>query len=915
MSVQISGVLKDGAGKPVQGCTIQLNAKKTSPTVVVEVISSTVTDANGHYSIEAEPGYYSVSLMREGFPPSVAGDIYVAPTDAPDTLNAFLDAPKDADLRPEVMKRFEEMVNRTAALCQEAEKDRERAENAAQSAKQSKGSAALSATAAVKSQRQAALSADAADASARSAADNARQTAQDVLASAADADSAAKSAQTATEQAGQAETAADTAQKAQEEAGVSAQSAAGSAGSAAAAAQTAGEHAGNAAASETSARESALTATQAAEQGDNSAAAAVLSEQHAREYSEKAAKSEAAASASAESASSSNASALQSAEKAEKQKNAAAESVTRAEQARDEALTSRNEAVEAAETAATDAAEKAAGKVSEQLKAAVADDTQRAEAAMAGAESAAVASQGYRDEARDIAESLKPGDASTTQKGLVQLSSDDYSDSEAYAATPKAVKKVKGLANQKAPLDSPDLTGTPTAPTPPLSVSNKQIANTEYVQAAVAALVGSSPEALDTLAELAQALGNDPNFATTMLNALAGKQPLNEILTSLSGLSTSGSKLPFFSSKNTLMLTDLTTTGRGLIAKNSINEILTYLGLVETINLAAGAVPSTRRVNEKALTGDIYITSQDIFNGQVLMIGADQNLDNFQTPGLYVQDMNVNTSAALNYPENNAGSLMVLRSAGVTQIYRVYNSSRSYTRSKYSTQAWTPWVPDDSFPVGAPIPWPSDTTPQGYALMQGQPFDKAAYPLLAIAYPSGVIPDMRGQTIKGKPNGRAALSYEQDGVISHTHGASASSTDLGTKTTSSFDYGTKTSNTTGDHNHNRGTMEITGTLGYFRSDNSSFYTASGAFTLGGSAAAKSFTGSNFTYGVPVNFNASRTWSGVTNTTGNHAHSVAIGAHAHSIAIGSHGHSVTVNATGNAENTVKNIAFNYIVRLA
>ena len=110
-------------------------------------------------------------------------------------------------------------------------------------------------------------------------------------------------------------------------------------------------------------------------------------------------------------------------------------------------------------------------------------------------------------------------------------------------------------------------------------------------------------------------------------------------------------------------------------------------------------------------------------------------------------------------------------------------------------------------------------------------------------------------------------------------------------------------------------MEITGTLGYFRSDNSSFYTASGAFTLGGSTAAKSFTGSNFTYGVPVNYNASRTWSGVTNTTGNHAHSVAIGTHAHSIAIGSHGHSVTVNATGNAENTVKNIAFNYIVRLA
>ncbi|SQD04847.1 prophage tail fiber domain-containing protein [Escherichia coli] len=120
----------------------------------------------------------------------------------------------------------------------------------------------------------------------------------------------------------------------------------------------------------------------------------------------------------------------------------------------------------------------------------------------------------------------------------------------------------------------------------------------------------------------------------------------------------------------------------------------------------------------------------------------------------------------MNYPENSAGSLMVLRGAGVTQVYRVYNSSRSYSRSKYSTLAWTPWMPEDSYPVGAPIPWPSDVTPTGYALMQGQPFDKAVYPLLAIAYPAGIIPDMRGQTIKGKPNGRAVLSYEQDGVIS-----------------------------------------------------------------------------------------------------------------------------------------------------
>ena len=239
-----------------------------------------------------------------------------------------------------------------------------------------------------------------------------------------------------------------------------------------------------------------------------------------------------------------------------------------------------------------------------------------------------------------------------------------------------------------------------------------------------------------------------------------------------------------------------------------------------------------------------------------------------------------------------------------------------------------------SYPIGAPIPWPTDTPPDGYAIMEGQTFDKSAYPKLAVAYPSGVIPDMRGQTIKGKPSGRNVLSAEADGIKSHTHGASASNTDLGTKTTSSFDYGTKTSSsfdygtktssTTGNHNHNRGTMEITGTVGYFRSDSSSFYTASGAFTLGRSTASKGFTGSNFTNGIPANFNASRTWTGVTNTTGNHAHTVGIGAHTHtvgigahthSVAIGSHGHTITVNSTGNTENTVKNIAFNYIVRLA
>ncbi|EMV2636010.1 phage tail protein [Escherichia coli] len=206
----------------------------------------------------------------------------------------------------------------------------------------------------------------------------------------------------------------------------------------------------------------------------------------------------------------------------------------------------------------------------------------------------------------------------------------------------------------------------------------------------------------------------------------------------------------------------------------------------------------------------------------------------------------------------------------------------------------------EAFPPGVPLPWPSDTPPAGYAIMQGQTFDKAAYPKLAIAYPSGVIPDMRGWTIKGKPaSGRAVLSQEQDGIKSHTHSASASNTDLGTKTTSSFDYGTKTvstfnhgtksTNTSGNHTH---------TVGF----------------------AVSVQSGGADYGVPRSDKGATT----TSSSGNHAHTVdigahnhtvGIGAHSHTVAIGSHGHSITVNATGNTENTVKNIAFNYIVRLA
>lgn len=234
-----------------------------------------------------------------------------------------------------------------------------------------------------------------------------------------------------------------------------------------------------------------------------------------------------------------------------------------------------------------------------------------------------------------------------------------------------------------------------------------------------------------------------------------------------------------------------------------------------------------------------------------------------------------------------------------------------------------------SYPIGAPIPWPTDTPPEGYAIMEGQTFDAGLYPKLAAVYPSGTLPDMRGQTIKGKPSGRAVLSTEEDGVKSHSHSASASSTDLGTKTTSSFDYGskttssfdygTKTSNNTGAHTHSL--SGSTNTAGA-HSHTSALY-AGDRDSPGGSSARGSAGGGN-TLGTSSSGAHSHSISGTAASAGAHAHTVGIGAHTHtvgigahthSVAIGSHGHTITVNSTGNTENTVKNVAFNYIVRLA
>ncbi|EAC1963615.1 phage tail protein [Escherichia coli] len=193
-------------------------------------------------------------------------------------------------------------------------------------------------------------------------------------------------------------------------------------------------------------------------------------------------------------------------------------------------------------------------------------------------------------------------DATTARKGIVQLSSATNSTSETLAATPKAVKAVMDETNKKAPLNSPALTGTPTTPTAPKGTNNTQIASTAYVMAAIAALVDSSPDALNTLNELAAALGNDPNFATTMTNALAGKQPKDATLTALAGLATAADRFPYFTGNDVASLATLTEVGRDILAKSTVAAVIEYLGLQETVNKAGNAVQKTGDILSGGLT-------------------------------------------------------------------------------------------------------------------------------------------------------------------------------------------------------------------------------------------------------------------------------------------------------------------------
>ncbi|ECO6526554.1 shikimate transporter [Salmonella enterica] len=498
-----SGVLKDGAGTPVQNCTIQLKASRTSTTVVVNTVASENPDDAGRYSMDVEQGQYAVTLLVEGYPPSHAGVITVYDDSKPGTLNDFLGAMTEDDVRPEALRRFEAMVEEVARQASEALRNATAAGQASEQAQTSAGQAAESATTA-------GSAAGAAEASATQAASSAA--------------SAESSAVTATTKAGEASVSAESADTARTAAAASAAAAKTSEANADVSRTAAGDSAAAAAASATAAQASA-------ERAGASETAAKMSETQAASSAGEAGASATAAAASEKAAAASAAAAKTSATNAATSASTAAASATAASSSASEASTH----AAASDTSASLAAQSSTA----------------AGAAATRAEDAA-------KRAEDIADVISLEDASLTKKGIVKLSSAADSDSEVLAATPKAVKTGMGEVQTKAPLDSPAFTGTPTTPTPPDDAKGLQTANAEFVRKLIAALVGSVPESLDTLQELADALGNDPNFATTVLNKLAGKQPLDDTLTALSG--------------------------------KSVDGLIEYVGLRETINRAAGAL-------------------------------------------------------------------------------------------------------------------------------------------------------------------------------------------------------------------------------------------------------------------------------------------------------------------------------------
>ncbi|ENA3816691.1 phage tail protein, partial [Escherichia coli] len=961
MAVKISGVLKDGAGKPVQNCTIQLKAKRNSTTVVVNTVASENPDEAGRYSMDVEYGQYSVILMVEGFPPSHAGTITVYEDSQPGTLNDFLGAMTEDDARPEALRRFELMVEEVArnasAVAQNTAAAKKSASDAGTSARKAAThatDAAGSARAASTSAGQAATSAQSASSSAGTASTKATEASKSAAAAessksaaatsagaaktsetnaSASQQSAATSASTATTKASEAATSARDASASKEAAKSSETNASSSASSAASSATAAGNSAKAAKTSETNARSSETAAGQSASAAAGSKTAAASSASAASTSAGQASASATAAGKSAESAASSASTATTKAGEATEQATAAARSASAAKTSETNAKASETSA-ESSKTAAASSASSAASSASS-ASASKDEATRQASAAKGSAttastkateaagsataaaqskstaESAATRAETAAKRAEDIASAVALEDASTTKKGVVQLSSATNSTSESQAATPKAVKAAYDLANGKYTAQdattaqkgivqlssatnsaSETLAATPKAVKAANDNANGRVPSARKVNGkALSADITLTPKDIGTLNSTTMSFSGGagwfklatvtmPQASSIVYIALIGgagynvgsphQAGISELvlragngnpkgitgalwkrtavgLTNFAWINTSGDTYDIYVEIGNYATSvnihwDCTANASVSVYTSptysaSKPSSVTY-GVVYTMYSShqkptpsdIGALPTTGgtvsgplsvtggltgSLNGNASTATKLQTARSI-GGVVFDGSANINLPGVNTTGNQNTTGNAATATKLQTARKISGvpfdgsTDITLTAAHVAAFARratdtyadadggvpwnaesgAYNVTRSgdtyilvnfYTgvgscrtlqmkahyrngglfyrssRDGYGfEEGWAEVytsknLPPESYPVGAPIPWPSDTVPSGYALMQGQTFDKSAYPKLAAAYPSGVIPDMRGWTIKGKP--------------------------------------------------------------------------------------------------------------------------------------------------------------------
>lgn len=320
------------------------------------------------------------------------------------------------------------------------------------------------------------------------------------------------------------------------------------------------------------------------------------------------------------------------------------------------------------------------------------------------AENAATRSEAAAKRAEEIAAKGNV-DATTTSKGIVRLNNTLTSDSITEAATPSTVKQLNEDLQLKANRHNPTFTGTVKAPTPASDSNDTSVSTTAWVRQAIAELVDSSPETLDTLSEIAAALGNDPNFATTMTNQLAGKQPLSPLLTAIAAVTTAANKLPYFTGSNQVGLADFTSTARDLLAKGSTADIINFLGLKTTVDKAAGAMQRSSNgadIPDKVtfaknigLSAETYLK----FNGE-MPVDADINtfgpVEAFM--GVWSKATSTNATIAKNFPEDDAvGYLEVFKAGNYSGSQRfTIRNGNVYTRRltgiwNGTNGPWSPW--------------------------------------------------------------------------------------------------------------------------------------------------------------------------------------------------------------------------------